>query len=166
MTKKLRLQRSIGNKELDFLLKGLTIKGQYNPSKERNSTCNVDYPLVCFFQTEDREPFLWVDKQHQHHIIIEKEDRYCYKGQGTYHIPKSNLDNKIWNGRYGSTVVTLDEVYTHDYALPQVKQLIINTDCFDKDEIYFWIEPTLHKHGFKLEQEHNTIIATKKETLK
>ena len=163
-------QRSIGHKELDLLLKGILIEGQYNLELERQSTGNIK-KAVCFFETNtETKPFEWRDKNHIHTVTIKpphlKKGKHFQKGIGTYYVSKNTLDLGVWAGRKGSNKIKLNEAYFNNYSIYDIVELKINIKQFTQLELELWAIPQLLGYGFKIEKpqyghDGETLIATK-----
>lgn len=155
-------QRSIDHKELDLLLKGVPIKGQYNLKYEPQSTGSIEN-AVCFFKNdENQSPLNWCDTRHIHTAIIQNSHKRQFQnGIGIYYVSKNTLKTNIWNGRKGTTRLEFEEAYFDTYSINDIITLKIDTKPFTTDEISLWVIPTLTKYGFTIQQNDKIIIATR-----
>lgn len=110
------LYRNIGDIELEKLLKGQTIKGRYNLSRERQASENYKN-VICTYP----EKIIWNfpnSEKHQYLITLEVPTNLINQtGYGTYYASKNFESTKIWTGYRGKTKYEIPEVYLNEYDI-------------------------------------------------
>lgn len=111
--------RSIGEKELQMLLNGETIYGQFDNSAERQNDSN-EKDVVGFFA----KPYAWHDKRHRFTVKCRLNPDELSYGNGVYYAAKDLDKTKIWTGRRGKVEYNLDEMYAKSYDINDVISII------------------------------------------
>lgn len=116
----MRLYRSIGENELNTLLKKCPVVGKYHCSTERQNTCSLQN-AVCFFVDQ----FHWSDVNHKFVVVVDIPNTLLEFGVGTYYAPKSLKNTKVWTGKTGEYVYGIREAYIDNYSLNDVVEIYL-----------------------------------------
>lgn len=138
------LYRSIGEKELNKLLREVTVRGMYDCHTEGQNSVSCDNVVCCF-----TDKFRWKDKDHLFFLTLEIPEEDCIFGKGHYWISKQAIKEKVWTGREGSENFEIKEAYIDHYGIQNVKE-IDGLDHYAKWYIEEQIKPIAKKYNIKV----------------
>lgn len=142
----MRLYRSVNDKELKKLIRGVKVRGMYDCMFESQNKTKLNN-VICTF-TQD---FRWKDKDHIFYIIMEiPNDRIIEINKATYYVSKDTIKNRIWSGREGAEILKLEEAYLDEYGIDDVVA-IKGINRYAKWYINEQIKPVAEKYGIILE---------------
>lgn len=149
------LYRSIGGNELYVLLSKGIIKGQYNLSKEKQSSFDKKGLYVCFFEDE----YWWLDSRHKVCVIVDIPEEKLKKGTGIYFASKNMAKTHIWSGRRGSECYELKERYAKSYSIDNV--VAISLPNYVESSLK-WYKETIKQKGIKIIDNPKVVLEEKK----
>ena len=142
----MKLYRSINEKELQKLLRGVSVRGMYDCAFESQNETKLNN-VICTF-TKD---FRWKDKDHLFYIIMEiPDDHIIERNKATYYVSKDTIKNMVWSGRDGQESFEIEEAYLDNYNIDDVL-LIKGMNHYAKWYINEQIKPVTEKYGIILE---------------
>ena len=142
----MKLYRSIGEKELQKLLREVRVRGMYDCAFESQNKTELNN-VICTF-TQD---FRWKDKDHIFYIIMEiPNDRIIEINKSTYYVSKDAIKNRIWSGRDGQEILKMEEAYLDEYGIDDIVT-IKGINHYANWYIEENIKPVAEKYGIVLE---------------
>ena len=146
----MKLYRSIGTKELDILMAGKEVNGQYNSFNFREHIIKTNDAerlenIVCFFTDRIR----WKDAEHYVFLEAEISDKELTFGIGIYHAAKSLAKTNTWSGRWGNTRYEFQEAYINKYDESNITAIYIG-DKYADWYVEKYIVPWTKKNGIIL----------------
>ena len=142
----MKLYRSINEKELQKLLRGVNVRGMYDCAFESQNETKLNN-VICTF-TKD---FRWKDKDHLFYIIMEIPDnRIIERNKATYYVSKDTIKNMVWSGRDGQESFEIEEAYLDNYSIDDVL-LVKGMSHYANRYINEQIKPVTEKYGIILE---------------
>ena len=142
----MRLYRSIGEKELQKLLREIRVRGMFDCEFESQNKTKLNN-VICTF-TKD---FRWKDKEHIFYIIMEiPDERIIEKNEAIYYVSKEAIKSKVWSGRDGQEIYKIEEAYLDSYDINDIVT-IKGINHYASWYINERIKPISEKYGIDLE---------------